>query len=335
MPQANPSGGDNSERLENVTFPQARININDNLEALQTLNSGNSEPSVKAAYMPWVDTNSSPPLFKIRNASNDGWITIGTLDPTNFKVGGVSQIANGGTGQTDANDAFNALAPSQTNHSGKFLTTNGSTTTWASTGSSARVLLLTSSQTYTPNTGSSAWVVHCMGGGGGSGSALSNLDDSSKWGKSGGGGSGGMGWRAYNATEMGANAVVTVGAGGAAGSNGGAGGSGGTTSFNPAGTGVTLEGYGGAGSGSAGQNVSSGGGAGGTTNNASFGYKGNTGASGGDNPSSGNANGVATTPVPWDISSNGGGGAGKTGVGSSSYTNGNAGQGGICIIYEW
>ena len=44
MPQANPTGGSNSERLENVTFPQARIDINDNLEALQTLNSGNSEP---------------------------------------------------------------------------------------------------------------------------------------------------------------------------------------------------------------------------------------------------------------------------------------------------
>ena len=51
MPQANPTGGANSERLENVTFPQARIDINDNLEALQTLNSGNSEPSTKASFM--------------------------------------------------------------------------------------------------------------------------------------------------------------------------------------------------------------------------------------------------------------------------------------------
>ena len=30
MPQANPTGGSNSERLENVTFPQARIDIKRN-----------------------------------------------------------------------------------------------------------------------------------------------------------------------------------------------------------------------------------------------------------------------------------------------------------------
>ena len=41
-------------------------------------------------------------------------------------------IALGGTGQTTANATFNALAPSQTGHSGKFLTTNGAgTTSWA------------------------------------------------------------------------------------------------------------------------------------------------------------------------------------------------------------
>jgi hypothetical protein len=41
-------------------------------------------------------------------------------------------IANGGTGQTTANAAFNALAPSQTGNSGKYLTTDGTDTSWAS-----------------------------------------------------------------------------------------------------------------------------------------------------------------------------------------------------------
>jgi hypothetical protein len=41
-------------------------------------------------------------------------------------------IASGGTGQTTANTAFNALAPSQTSNSGKYLTTDGSNTSWAS-----------------------------------------------------------------------------------------------------------------------------------------------------------------------------------------------------------
>jgi hypothetical protein len=40
-------------------------------------------------------------------------------------------IASGGTGQTTANTAFNALAPSQTSNSGKYLTTDGTNTSWA------------------------------------------------------------------------------------------------------------------------------------------------------------------------------------------------------------
>jgi hypothetical protein len=43
-------------------------------------------------------------------------------------------ILNGGTGQTTANDAFNALAPSQTSNSGKYLTTDGTNTSWATVG---------------------------------------------------------------------------------------------------------------------------------------------------------------------------------------------------------
>ena len=43
----------------------------------------------------------------------------------------VTPIANGGTGQTTATLAFNALAPSQTSNSGKYLTTDGTNTSWS------------------------------------------------------------------------------------------------------------------------------------------------------------------------------------------------------------
>jgi hypothetical protein len=46
-------------------------------------------------------------------------------------LAGTLAIANGGTGQTTASGAFDALAPSQTSNSGKYLTTNGTTTSWA------------------------------------------------------------------------------------------------------------------------------------------------------------------------------------------------------------
>jgi len=44
---------------------------------------------------------------------------------------GTIPISNGGTGASTANDGFNALAPTQTGNSGKYLTTDGSNTSWA------------------------------------------------------------------------------------------------------------------------------------------------------------------------------------------------------------
>lgn len=45
-------------------------------------------------------------------------------------VTGTVAIANGGTGQTTANAAFNALAPSQTSANGRYLKSDGTNTSW-------------------------------------------------------------------------------------------------------------------------------------------------------------------------------------------------------------
>lgn len=60
--------------------------------------------------------------------------TVGTITSGTW-TGTTIAIANGGTGQTSANNAFNALVPSQTSNSGKFLTTDGSNTSWATVSS--------------------------------------------------------------------------------------------------------------------------------------------------------------------------------------------------------
>lgn len=53
---------------------------------------------------------------------------------------GTLPIANGGTGQTTAQAAVDALLPSQGSNSGKFLTTNGSTSSWGEASSPSNVL---------------------------------------------------------------------------------------------------------------------------------------------------------------------------------------------------
>jgi hypothetical protein len=66
--------------------------------------------------------------------SSTGKIYVKQTTPLNVPasiISGQVAIANGGTGQSTANAAFNALAPSQTGNSGKYLTTDGSNTSWA------------------------------------------------------------------------------------------------------------------------------------------------------------------------------------------------------------
>ena len=63
---------------------------------------------------------------KTINASNN---TITNVSLTS-SVTGTLPIANGGTGQTTATNAINALVPTQTSNSGKYLTTNGTAVSW-------------------------------------------------------------------------------------------------------------------------------------------------------------------------------------------------------------
>ena len=232
--------------VQNATFPTVRADINDNLAALFSQSSGPSAPSTTVAFQPWVDTSASPPEWKIRNAANTGWITVGVLDPSGFGAGGVTPIANGGTGETTASAAINALVPSQSGNNDYFLQTNGTSVLWAAAAAGLGLQVFTSSGTFTPTAGKTTFLVFCTGGGGGSGWAASsssyNYAD-----YSGAGGAGGTGVRLYSSSEMGSSAAVTVGAGGSGGTSAGNGGTGGTSSLNPIGSGVTLSATGGSG----------------------------------------------------------------------------------------
>jgi hypothetical protein len=68
---------------------------------------------------------------------------------------GTLPVAAGGTGQTTANGAFNALAPSQATNSGKYLTTNGTDTSWATV---TQTTFSAGTTGFTPNTATSGTV---------------------------------------------------------------------------------------------------------------------------------------------------------------------------------
>jgi hypothetical protein len=85
--------------------------------------------------------STSPTLVTpILGTPTSATLTNATGLPLTTGVTGTLPIANGGSGQTTATAAFNALAPSQTSNSGKFLTTNGTNTSWGTAGGGGKVL---------------------------------------------------------------------------------------------------------------------------------------------------------------------------------------------------
>ena len=212
---------------------------------------------------------------------------------------------------------------------GQVLTSQGNSSSWSWTTPFGYTLhVLTSNTTFTPTAGASQWVVYAIGGGGSSGSGNSNYDDSARVGKSGGGGGGGASLRIYNATEMGANAAVTVGNGGSAPNWANSGNAGGTTTFNPAGTGATISGSGGNGSGVANEWTQTAGGTGGSGSGGTYNWDGTQGGHG----NSGQEPGEPGSKGPFGASDYGRGGSGRT---HGSHTPGYAGQSGVVYIEEY
>jgi hypothetical protein len=71
--------------IANQGFPAFRTDLNDALAAIVSNNSNATAPATTFAHMIWVDTSANPSVLKIRNADNDAWITIGSLNQTDDK----------------------------------------------------------------------------------------------------------------------------------------------------------------------------------------------------------------------------------------------------------
>lgn len=70
--------------IANAPGAAVRGDINDNLQAIVTLNSGSGAPADVFPYMFWADTASGK--IKQRNAANTAWIEIGDIDVAHWNL---------------------------------------------------------------------------------------------------------------------------------------------------------------------------------------------------------------------------------------------------------
>jgi hypothetical protein len=99
------------------------------IEKLYLVNNGLADAvTVKNTSGTGIAVPAGKTMFVYNNATN---VVDATTYLSSLTLGAALPIASGGTGQTAATAAFNALAPSQTSNTGKYLTTNGTDTSWA------------------------------------------------------------------------------------------------------------------------------------------------------------------------------------------------------------
>lgn len=108
------------------------VDINNQLAAIVSNNSGATEPTTTYAYQWWADTSAG--VLKQRNAANNAWITIGTLASTNLGLLALTGgTLTGALNEAQGADIASAGTVNLTTATGNYVHITGTTTITAIT----------------------------------------------------------------------------------------------------------------------------------------------------------------------------------------------------------
>ena len=124
--------------IANASGASVRSDLNAVFDAIKTLNSGGTDPTNPEAFMPYVDTADNNNL-KLRNASNNGFTTVGSVDEAN--LGLLPRSGGTMTGQVLGDDGSGAGSPAYAfdNDTDTGMFRSGANTIGFSTAGTARV----------------------------------------------------------------------------------------------------------------------------------------------------------------------------------------------------
>ena len=124
--------------IANASGASVRSDLNAVFDAIKTLNSGGTDPTNPEAFMPYVDTGDNNNL-KLRNASNNGFTTVGSINEAN--LGLLPRSGGTMTGQLLGDDGSAAGSPAYSfdSDSDTGMFRSGANTIGFSTAGTARV----------------------------------------------------------------------------------------------------------------------------------------------------------------------------------------------------
>ena len=124
--------------IANASGASVRSDLNAVFDAIKTLNSGGTDPTNPEAFMPYVDTGDNNNL-KLRNASNNGFTTVGSINEAN--LGLLPRSGGTMTGQILGDDGSAAGSPAYAfdNDTDTGMFRSGANTIGFSTAGTARV----------------------------------------------------------------------------------------------------------------------------------------------------------------------------------------------------
>ena len=124
--------------IANASGASVRSDLNAVFDAIKTLNSGGTDPTNPESFMPYVDTGDNNNL-KIRNANNNGFTTVGSVNEAN--LGLLPRSGGTMTGQILGDDGSAAGSPAYAfdNDTDTGMFRSGANTIGFSTAGTARV----------------------------------------------------------------------------------------------------------------------------------------------------------------------------------------------------